>query len=202
MIVDKIKSFVAILLIFSLSGLTYYQLFKTRTDTTYTVVSNMNLPEVIEKDNVADLITAINSLQAGQKMILHINSRGGSVLAGNQVDEAIDNCKGAVEGEVDGMAASMAAVILMHCQQASFHGDKTEILFHVVRFINPLTGEVIIPNDEDDPNVKAINAELRKTVEVVLEPSELNTIFKLHRDFWISGADLQTRLCTKVHKAC
>lgn len=50
--------------------------------------------------------------EAADEIHLHIHSHGGSVVEGNVIYNAIKNCKIPVDAYVDGMAASMAAILL------------------------------------------------------------------------------------------
>lgn len=66
-----------------------------------------------------------------KEVVLHINSGGGDVLQGLSIIAAINNCKKKTIGIVEGVAGSMAGVILASCNYTKAL-DYSKIMLHSV----------------------------------------------------------------------
>ena len=62
----------------------------------------------------SDFIAELKQIK-GKDFDLHINSPGGSVMEGNAIYNALVMHSGQITGHVDGLAASMASLIVMAC---------------------------------------------------------------------------------------
>lgn len=85
----------------------------------------------ISSKSVQDLVEKLNEFAelGADRILLEINSTGGSVMAGQQIQSTLDNLKNVDVYVPGGMAASMAAEIWMHAAER-FAEKDTEILFH------------------------------------------------------------------------
>lgn len=98
----------------------------------YAATYNLNLDSEVTDDSMTPLVQAFNTMQSGDNAILFINSPGGSVDAGQRLEDAIDAAEGRgvhVEAHLHYWVASMAAEITMHAQTITAD-PHTLILFH------------------------------------------------------------------------
>ena len=93
----------------------------------------INLSGIINNDSASDLVVQIHKMNG--PVIIIIDSPGGSVFAGLEIIKAIKHYPEPVMCVVDGIAASMAAVILESCDGRAatiysvvmLHGGSTQL---------------------------------------------------------------------------
>ena len=84
-----------------------YELYQLRRITLDTNVSSASVDRLITE------IEILNSLDSTKPITFTINSGGGSVYAGLRLYNAMKSSKSPIHTKVDGMAASMAAILLI-----------------------------------------------------------------------------------------
>ena len=96
----------------------------------------------------------IKDLKEGQKVVLIVNSPGGSVTSGNTIISLMNKSKAVFETEIIGMCASMATVIAMSTTKISMAENATMMLHAPAAF----------PNSRPTAdNLENLVEELRKT---------------------------------------
>lgn len=88
-----------------------------------------------------DVLTAIGGLEAGEELVLEINSVGGDVTAANEIYALIQGCPNPTRAEIQSLAASAAsyfplacgrveialpAQMMIHCASWTVGGNKTD----------------------------------------------------------------------------
>lgn len=134
-----------------------------------------------------DIVDFLADVDNNADLTVYINSGGGNVFAGIGIYNILKRHKGHISGVVDGMAASVASVILMACDDIKV-STGAQIMIH-----KPSTfgwGNV------DDFN--AVIARLNKCQDMItdiymekaLEGVERDTITeKINAETWMSGAE-------------
>lgn len=140
------------------------------------------------------LINTINSLKPGQRLILYVHSNGGGVIEGNKIISAIDHTKGIVVADCHQWVASMAAILILHCQEIKI-ADGTLVLYHAMRYEGPLGVEVVI----HVPNLEIPQKALEKDI---LTPKEMSIIYDKDGEVTLTANTLRDRLCSSSGRAC
>jgi ATP-dependent protease ClpP protease subunit len=90
---------------------------------------------VVNDEAVNPAIAAIKSAQPDQIVLLDINTRGGSVASGFQLEKALEATKSRVFCVVDGEAMSMGFFMLQSCQMRVMT-KRSELMAHEVRMVH------------------------------------------------------------------
>lgn len=171
------------------------------------------VPNIIEPDQESDyLIKQIKAAHKGDNMVVHINSRGGDSDTGKKIRDAIRDSPATIVGEVDGMAASAGADIMLDCPIIKFENTQTRVLFHIARYFyiiddygvkhyvgNPDTLPIGLQDKvktefDDMNNPTDRDKEMLPRYQQLLTENEINRVFIKHEDVWISGVEMAKRL--------
>lgn len=155
-------------------------------------VVNTYLYGVVDEVTVQPLLEALNNATEDETVVIHMESPGGSVLAGYWVIDAIKETKAAVvEVKVDGYAASMAAVITMYADKIVLD-DNAVILFHTYS----VDGVKLAPSQDKMMQLmyQQSKAELESCCSKVLTESDLFNIIYDQQDLVFSGKEIMERL--------
>ena len=68
-----------------------------------------------------DVREAIDGLEAGEELLLEVNSIGGSVTAGNEIYSLLEDCRNPTRAVIQSMAASAASYMIMPCDRIEIH---------------------------------------------------------------------------------
>jgi ATP-dependent Clp protease protease subunit len=156
-----------------------------------TVVNTYLYGEVNEV-STSPVIAALNAATENDIVVIHIESPGGSVLAGYWVIDAIKETKAkVVEVKVDGFAASMAAVITMYADKITLD-DNAVMLFHSYS----VNGVKVTPSDDKMLQLmyQQSVAELARCCSKVLSQTDLFKITYEQEDLVFSGEEIMERL--------
>ena len=135
---------------------------------------------------------ALKEADKTEKLSLYINSPGGSVIAGNEIINAINEWAAetgqAVEITVGSLAASMAANILVAVRAKVSAHKNAKIMFHGVT--TEMWGGVEAMQDEVDLMQK-MNADIQTALlgKTSLAPETVAVWFKEGREGWLGSAE-------------
>lgn len=68
-----------------------------------------------------DIRKAIDGLEAGEELLLEINSIGGGVDAGNEIYSLLESCVNPTRAVIQSLAASAASYMIMSCDRIEMH---------------------------------------------------------------------------------
>jgi len=127
----------------------------------------------------------------GEDITLRINSPGGSVFAGWVMAKKIIDHDGTVNMKIDGMAASMAAVLTLFADSVEMT-DVARIMIHkasVSFFANDAERELV--NTINDDLKKKLNARIDNKKLKELKDVTINSLFAEEepRDIWLSAKE-------------
>ncbi len=123
----------------------------------------------------------------GEDILLRIHSEGGSVLEGEAILNAIrQHSGGAVFGQIDGMAFSMAAIIALEVRENLTMPEDGWIMLHDVRVG---AGGTETDLERMLVQIKAMNASIAAKVSTALGISEEDAAAKLKEEIWMNGQE-------------
>lgn len=155
------------------------------TSVTVVQLREVQVPRVMEMSDHS-VAVAIRALEPGEKLTLRINSYGGEATSAMEIMNALELTKGEVTGEIDGMAASAAGIILAKVSHIAADPHSIVLIHSVV----DANGNKL---NEGDPVIAWMNAQLKEAVLGILTPEEIYEVFTLHKDLWIEGHVFQQR---------
>lgn len=132
-----------------------------------------------------EFIQKLNEYE-GKEATIRINSPGGSVFAGWGMVAAVKEFTGKLTVKVDGVAASMAAYLVLFCENVECV-DVSRFMLH------PARGYV--ETDDDQALLDSINAELKAKMKQKFDPDlfesvtghTIDAIFKDNIDIWLTA---------------
>lgn len=127
-------------------------------------ITHVYLTEEINMKTVMPAITALNEAKTGDTIVLHIESPGGSVMAGDVLIDAMQGTKGKTVTVVKMYAASMAALITLYGQEKDINPNAL-FIFHEYQ----LMGMPLGPN-QTSPDLKLIRAQFEAQFNEVVAP--------------------------------
>ena len=160
-----------------------------------------------------DISDFMNQIEPGAELTVYINSGGGDVFAGIAIHSILSRHTGHKTGIVDGMAASIASVILMACDSIVM-SSGAQIMIHNVEKVATMSGSRVIEVDadstpwgdvdeggefeeEETPNLKQIKYAIKKkggilkTTRELLQDTAVNILAYLNK--WIAKKSRATR---------
>lgn len=145
------------------------------------------MSDPFSQDKIFKIVDDINNLAPGQVLHLKITSYGGEVAPTIALITALQNTKGHVIAEVDGMAASAAGIILMYIPEV--HASKNSmVLFHEAAM--DIGGARVVGTD---PFSLFTNDLIKNTLAGMLTPEELKVITD-GGDLWLDGQAAAERI--------
>lgn len=145
-----------------------------------------------------DIVDFLNQIDANADMTIYINSGGGDVFAGIGIYNILKRHKGHIKGVVDGIAASIASVILMACDEIIV-ASGAQIMIH-----KPLTigwgnadefAKLIEQLDKCQQMITDIYMEKAKP-----EVTEEEITEKINAETWMSGKDAAAIFDIKIEE--
>lgn len=137
------------------------------------------------------LVKKLNS--AGEDDIIHlyVNSPGGSLFSGYTILSAMQTTKAKIVYHVDGIAASMAAVMLCYADEVVL-SDYSLIMFHTVQVAGKAVTIKNMQSSMDAALLKSLILSIKRCS--FLTSGEFNTILNLGGEVWLTGEELKERL--------
>lgn len=136
-----------------------------------------------------DIADFMNQIDQNADLTVYINSGGGDVFAGIAIHSILSRHTGHIKGVVDGLAASIASVILMACDEIVM-STGAQIMIH--------KPSVFAYGNTDD--LTALIAELDKCQQSITDiymqhakegVSESDITDKINAETWMSAQDAQ-----------
>jgi ATP-dependent protease ClpP protease subunit len=132
-----------------------------------------------------EFIEKLNEYE-GEETTIRINSPGGNVFAGWGMIAAVTEFTGTLKVKVDGVAASMAAYLVLFCENVECV-DVSRFMLH------PARGYV--ENDEDQALLDSVNAELKAKMKSKFDAElfksvtghTIDDMFKDNVDIWLTA---------------
>lgn len=140
-----------------------------------------------------DLLKLLREKEEEKQILLHINSGGGYVHTGLSIINAMKRCRFPILGMLDGIAASMAGIILMHCDKIIVEPESVLMIHHYSGMEWGKGQELMASINSSSKVFKSL---LTRTYKKFLTKDEMSDIFK-GEDLYFSGKELKSRL-----KAC
>lgn len=85
----------------------------------------INLYGEITEESARDFVQALEAMQPGESLELHINSNGGSVIGGLAIFDAIANKDGEKTAIIEGICASAATYAALACNTVKMQANAT-----------------------------------------------------------------------------
>ncbi|MBY0244945.1 MAG: Clp protease ClpP [Sphingobacteriaceae bacterium] len=104
----------------------------------------------------------------GSDVLLRIHSPGGSVMEGNMIFNAIKNYKGTIHCQIDGMAASMAAIIPLACKHITIAENGFMMIHAPSCYINGTSKDF----EEQTKLLKSIENQFKSVLKIRTKLSE------------------------------
>lgn len=147
------------------------------------------VPYVINDTNINELISKVNNLKEGERLVLNVNSLGGSAGPLYELVNAMHKTKGHVIAHVTGYAESAGGLIALSSSELVVE-PLTIFMFHGVQ---NSTGAVLGADG-------LINNSLicEYILKGILTSDELNTIFTNHSELYLTGEEVKARF-DKLH---
>lgn len=158
-----------------------------------TLVLKVVYDGTIDYNNSTSLtIKTLEAANKGDKVEILLNSPGGSVDAGYDMVEAMDDSDAYVVVVVENYAASMAANML--CEAPHYKVSRNAILMWHMAFYLDDDGKKV-PLDLKDPTDKAIYDRANKTMRKCgfLTDAEIRKV-DAGGEVWLTGAEINARL--------
>lgn len=131
-----------------------------------------------------------------ETLVMRIHSPGGSVFEGNAIFNAIRGSKLRTVARVDGIAASMAAVILFAFDEVEV-SRRSKIMLHQSR---SLTWGTAADHEEAAKLLRSINEEFIKDAVERMAMTREELEEKLQRDWWISAEEaVELKLADRLY---
>lgn len=173
-----------------------YQSVDTVNKTTfdYAIVDNPNTGmvdiyinnEIGTASNYSGLFIYLNNYTGTKPILLRLNIRGGVVMTGLMLKNALQKLRVPVYTYVDGWAFSLGAVLTMLGKKIYIEDDSI-VMFHNIS--RPGTPEVPAPIQQ---SYKILLWEAARTL---LTLEEFNAATSPGGEVWLSGPELKKRLC-------
>lgn len=148
--------------------------------------------------NASDFVKDLMDLQNKYRTIeVHINSQGGSVYEGLAIITAIKQCKARLVGYIDGIAASMAAVIALSLPEV-YMNRYARLMTH--RVSAGCYGNADDMRTQAD-HIQSIENDLVDMIatKTGLSAAEVKEKYITNQDKWINAADaLKEKLVTGI----
>lgn len=132
----------------------------------------------VSAENVVRELSALE--QTGKKIMVRINSCGGSVFEGIAIYNAIKNSKADITIYVDGIAASMASVVAL-CGKPVYMSQYAQLMMHCV-------SSTVIGNTKDVERQLEVMKQLENTI-VKMYASKTGIAEEKIREMWMDGTD-------------
>lgn len=145
--------------------------------------------------DIADFMAGIDN---NAEMTVYINSGGGDVFAGIAIHSILKRHTGHKKGVVDGLAASIASVILMACDEIVM-SSGAQIMIHkpstIVWGNSDDLAKMIVELDKCQQSITDIY--MQRVNEGVTEEEITNLI---NAETWMSGQEAQEVFCITVEE--
>lgn len=111
----------------------------------------------------------INAMEEadGDEFTLRVNSPGGDVFAGYGIASKMREMEAKVVAKVDGIAASMAAMLLLFADEVHM-GTQARVMIH--------RADARVENDEQQAFLDGINADLKEMLKAKIDSSKLKEL--------------------------
>lgn len=146
--------------------------------------------EITRNDVYVDMIQQIRMAQAEDDVFIYLNNRGGLVDTGIQIINAFDECQGVVHTVIDGIAASIAAVIWLA-------GHQRTVLNHGSLMLHNFSAGVSGKGHEILETVMGYNSYILEMFKMYTTPFLTDEEYAKMidgKDYWFSANQIKERL--------
>jgi len=146
--------------------------------------------EVTRNDVYVDMIQQIRMAQPDDDIFIYLNNRGGLVDTGIQIINSFDECQGVVHTVVDGIAASIAAIMWLA-------GHQRTVLNHGSLMLHNFSAGVSGKGHEIMETVMGYNSYILEMFKLYTTPFLTDEEYAKMidgKDYWFSANQIRERL--------
>lgn len=140
--------------------------------------------EDVTPNDLKDLLEQLK----GKNLNIYINSNGGDVFAGMAIHNMLKRHEGKKTGYVDGVAASIASVILMACDEIVLPKNAWVMIHRPVAYVSGNADEVLKAAE----TLEGIEQSIAETYLTHSSLSKEILVQKMSEETWLSGEDIAT----------